>query len=431
MGELSPPYGIIDFGVLVRWVTMMGLDIAHKMEKAGKDVSAIRQMLSRAASNPSEVYSYLPLKDVPHFDFNGIREVWHSRVLHALPGPEFLEKQHPAYSDISVPCFHVSGWYDFFPWGTFHNFNSIRDQGASEAARNGQHILMGPWGHIGPISPMGAYGDIDFSMAAGTRGSRLSGYSIKFFDKYLKGAGIELPSVRYFLMGENIWKDANFWPLPETKWQRYYFHSRGHANRSDGDGLLDRNEPGQENPDTFIYNPLFPVPTVGHRGHESNGFTVSPMDQSRIEQRNDILCYTTPELEEDMEVTGPLELHLLASSSACDTDFTARLCEVHPDGRSLTVASGIIRARYRHSLFQPQLLQPGQITEFAISMGHTSQLFRKGNKIRIDISSSNFPEFDRNMNTGNPMGEDTNGIPALQTIFHNKEFSSYIDLPVI
>jgi len=184
--------------------------------------------------------------------------------------------------------------------------------------------------------------------------------------------------------------------------------------------------------DTYVYNPFHPVPTAGGRGAEAeNGFVTGPIDQVHTERRADVLCYTTSELDEDTEITGPLELHLFASSSCQDTDFTAKLVDVYPDGRAYNIIDGITRARYRYSLYQPELLKPGKIEEFIIRLGPVSQLFRRGHRIRIDITSSNFPIYDRNMNTGNAIGVDAVGIPALQTIYHQKGYASYIDLPTI
>jgi putative CocE/NonD family hydrolase len=162
-----------------------------------------------------------------------------------------------------------------------------------------------------------------------------------------------------------------------------------------------------------------------------NGFLYGPVDQVYVERRDDILCYTTPELKQDTEVTGPMELHLFVSSSCKDTDFVAKLVDVYPDGRAFNVADGIVRAQYRNSFTVSDLLKPGEITEFVIRLGHVSQLFRKGHRIRIDLTSSNFPTFDRNMNTGNTIGVDAEGLPALQTIYHQTGCVSYIDLPVI
>jgi putative CocE/NonD family hydrolase len=275
-------------------------------------------------------------------------------------------------------------------------------------------------------------GQIDFGPFADDQGSGASRYLLSFFDKYLKGQDITLPAVRYFTMGRNTWQEAAAWPLPRTSWQRFFLHSRAGANSCSGDGLLSRDEPGIEPADTFVYNPLHTVPTAGGRGGVAeNGFVYGPVDQAYVERRGDVLCYTTPELGQDIEVTGPLNLHLFASSSCKDTDFTAKLVDVYPDGRAFNSADGIVRAQYRNSFSDPEPLKQGEIVEFIIRLGHTSQLFRAGHRIRLDITSSNFPTFDRNMNTGNPIGEDAEGIPALQTIYHQAGYASYLDLPVI
>jgi putative CocE/NonD family hydrolase len=308
----------------------------------------------------------------------------------------------------------------------------MQEKGGSEISRQNQHILMGPWLHLGPTF-LGETGDLSFGHESSLRGSQLSEYNLAFFNKYLKGMEIALPAVRYFVMGRNEWRNADSWPLPQTQWQRFYLHSQGKANTSGGNGLLSRDEPGRESPDSYTYNPLQPVPTTGCRGHnELLIFAPSPQEQMPIEQREDVLCYTTPELKEDIEITGPLMLHLFAATSARDTDFTAKLVDVYPDGHAYNVTcDGIIRARYRKSLFTPELVRPGEVNEYVINLEATSQLFRKGHRIRIDISSSSFPEYDRNMNTGNPIGEDAVGIAALQQLYHSREYPSYIDLPVI
>jgi putative CocE/NonD family hydrolase len=180
-----------------------------------------------------------------------------------------------------------------------------------------------------------------------------------------------------------------------------------------GDGQLSSDKPVSEPPDTYVYNPYHPVPSAGGRGGiADNGFLSGAMDQSYVEQRGDVLCYTTPELMEDMEVTGPVDLHLFAATSCKDTDFTAKLVDVHADGRGYNVADGILRLQYRNSVFRPEPVTPGQINEYIIHLGDTSQLFRKGHRVRIDVSSSNFPTYDRNLNTGNRIGEDAAGATA-------------------
>ena len=422
--------GIATLHIPVSWVPTMAVDIADRLEKEGRDVSQIRQMLYRAIFNPEEVYNFLPLKDVPHFQFEGVQELWRVMALRVVPDPEAVIEARWPYHRITVPCFHISGWYDLFTWSAFSNFSGMREKGGSPLARQGQHVLMGPWTHVAQL-PSGVVGEINFGPSAAAAGARVTEKNITFFNKYLCGMDVEIPAVQYFVMGRNRWHSADTWPLPHTQWQRFFLHSEGGANTYVGDGLLSPDEPNSEPADTFIYDPLAPVPTVGGRILNVSGMVNGPIDQSHIEKRSDVLCYTTSELNREVEVTGPLEFHLFASTSARDTDFTVKLIDVHPDGRAYNVAEGIIRARYRKSINQPEPISPGEIYEYTINMGNISQLFRKGHRIRIDISSSNFPAFDRNMNTGNLPGEDSHGVAATQTIYHQTHYASYIDLPII
>jgi putative CocE/NonD family hydrolase len=420
--------GTLNLVLFIGHLLLDGLELADKLEKEGRDVTRMREIINDGWWHPEKVYNYLPLKDVPQADFDVIREYWQA-VLNpsAIPDDSLAR---PGYSKITVPCLHVSGWYDFFIDGTFGNFNSMREKGGSLTARQGQHVLMGPWNHLGP-NVIGETGEIFFGQSATITGSPIIKHNLAFFDKYLKGKQVELPAVHYFVMGGNSWRSASGWPLPQTNWQRLYFHSQGQANSASGNGLLDFNKPGAEKPDVYFYDPLKPVFSTGFRGCGDSGFASSPKNQYFVEQRDDVLCYTTSELKEDIEVTGPLSLHLFASSSAVDTDFVAKLVDVYPSGYTYDIADGIIRARYRKSFVKPDLITPGEVYEYVINLGGTSNLFREGHRIRIDIASSNFPEYDRNMNTGNPPGEDAKGIIAKQSIYHNSEYASYIDLPVI
>lgn len=426
--EQSLTGGAITLYMLASWVPTMAVDVADRMQKEGKDVTEMRQAITRALLSPSEVYSYLPLKQAPLAQFEGVREMWNIR-LNPVRSPEHVEKTRRRYERVNVPCLHMSGWYDIFTWATFHNFSKMREQGGSKLAQKSQHILMGPWIHGSRL--LGFWGELHFGASAGVPAAQVSEQNLAFFDKYLRGKDIEIPAVRYFVMGRNRWNNADTWPLLQTQWQRFYLHSKGSANTSHGDGLLSREEPSSEPNDIFVYNPHLPVPTVGGRFLPLAGLVPGPIDQSHIEGRHDVLCYTTPKLEEDTEVTGPLEVHLFAATSARDTDFTAKLVDVYPNGRSYNIAEGIKRARGSKSIFRTELVNPGEVNEYTINLGNTSQLFRKGHHIRIDISSSNFPMYDRNMNTGNPIGEDAEGIPAMQTIYHQQEYASYIDMPVI
>jgi putative CocE/NonD family hydrolase len=334
--------GVFNLGLFVNHVFFDGLDVANRLESQGKDVTRMRQILNRGITHPEEVCNFLPLKDLPQADFDGMREYWHDSVLNPPAHLESAEAR-PAYEKITVPCCYVSGWYDFFTKGTFNNFNSMREKGASRQAREGQHLLMGPWLHTGPTY-FGEIGDIHFGTYASTLESPLFEHNVTFFNKYLKGMDIDLPAIRYFVMGKNIWQTADSWPLPQTQWQRFFLHSKGRANTSSGDGLLSRQEPGSEPADVFYYDPLLPVPSTGCRGHGTLGFGSSPKDQSYIEKRDDILCYTTLELGEDIEVTGPLKLHLAAATSAKDTDFTAKQTIYHESRYPSYIDLPIIKA---------------------------------------------------------------------------------------
>jgi putative CocE/NonD family hydrolase len=422
--------GALNLYFAASWIPQMAIDIADKLEKQGKDVSQMRKALYRALFKPEEIYNHLPLKDIPLTRFEGVREMWRS-LLDFVPSASRVTEipPHWSYHKVMVPCFHVSGWYDHHTWATFFNFHGMLENGGSRLARQGQYVLMGPWAHGGRL--VNTVGSMNFGPSAGTPGAQVSELNIAFFDKYLRGVDVKLPAVRYFVMGENRWHSADAWPLPQTVWRRFYFHSMGRANTSAGDGLLTTDEPSSEPVDSFVYDPHWPVPTTGGRVLSIAGLVPGPMDQSFVEKRSDVVCYTTPELEEDMEVTGPVEAHVFATTTARDTDFTAKLVDVHPDGRSYNVAEGILRGRYRKSIFEPEFLNPGEIVKFIINMGNTSVLFSRGHRLRVDISSSNFPAFDRNMNTGSPIGEDAQATKATQSIYHQPGYASYLDLPVI
>ena len=423
--------GVVDLEQSISWFARMAIEMLNRMEKAGKDVTKARQMLDQARFNISELCNYLPLKDIPHFQFENMSEAFLVRMGGLLtPDINTEEDLYWPYHKVKVPCFHVGGWYDLFTGSTFANFLGMRENGGSALARQGQHVVCGPWAHSPSL--LACVGGINFGQEATAAATLLMERHIAFFDRYLRGIEDRpIPTLRYFVMGRNRWQDADSWPLPETQWQRFFLRSKSRANSAAGDGSLSMAPPGSEPADIFVYDPRFPVPTLGGPFLDTGTLVPGPLEQTPVEKRNDVLCYTTQELKDELEVTGPLKLHLFASTSAKDTDFTAKLVDVHPDGTAYNVAQGCIRARYHKSLLKPELVNPGEVYEYIIDMAATSIAFGPGHRIRIDISSSDFPRIDRNMNTGNAFGEDAEGIPALQTIYHDGQYASYIDLPVI
>ena len=430
LGE-SRMSGVYELETAISWFANMALDMVAKMAKQGKDVSKALANVRYAMNNFEEVCDFLPIKDIPYFKFEGLQEGFMRRFSDEnLKGIKSEEELFWPYEKVKVPIMHSCGWYDMSPGQTFLNFLKMREKGGSQIAREGQHVLMGPWVHGSRLHNF--IGALNFGPYGSGAGAFATSRHIDFFNTYLRGMESKyLVPIRYFVMGRKRWRNADTWPLPETQWQRFYLHSRGHANSAGGDGVFSREEPGTESPDIYIYNPHDPVPTRGGRLNPDLNQAAGPQDQSLIERRNDVLCYTTPELKEEMEITGPLKLHLFASTSTKDTDYFVKMIDIHPNGMAINVAEGCIRTRYRKSILKPQLVTPGEIYEYLVDLASTSNLFGKGHRIRIDITSSNFPRFERNMNTGNPFGEDAVGIPAIQTIFHQPGHASYIDLPVI
>jgi len=377
-------------------------------------------------------FEVMPLKEFPLFKTGA---------------PYFFQwLDHPAYDSywrklsieanhdrIKVPALNIGGWYDIFLGGTLKNYCGMKARGGTDKAREYQRLIVGPWSHAVPL--VNLVGEVDFGFKSGAISADLDGVTIAWFDRWLKPerkASADGPPVRLFVMGINQWRDEKEWPLTRAEERCYYLHSRGRANTVNGDGVLSTSAPEAESPDSFMYNPLDPVPTRGgglccYPATLANG----AFDQRVIEQRADVLIYSTQPLMEDLEVTGPIKLMLYASSSAPDTDFTAKLVDVGPCGFARNLTDGIIRARFRESQEIEALLQPRKIYEFTIDLWATANVFKTGHRIRLEISSSNFPRFDRNPNTGHDLFSDGEIQPALQTVFHQRGYASYLALPVV
>ena len=329
------------------------------------------------------------------------------------------------YRRFDVPGLHIVGWYDVFAQATIRNFSGLRAQARTERGRR-QRLIVGFWPHAQPDPRETRAGDVDFGPDAAID---IASLRERWFACWLKDEGcgsLDGPPVRLFVMGENRWRDEQEWPLARAKPTAFYLHSGGRGNTRTGDGRLSLTPPQAEPPDQFVYDPWDPVPTSS-----APGYSRLPSDERTIEERPDVLVYTTEALTQPVEVTGPIAVNLWIASSARDTDFTAKLVDVHPDGTARLLADGILRARYRRSMTTLELLEPGTPTELAINVGVTSNLFRAGHRIRLEISSSNFPRYDRNPNTGGPFGEDSRLIRADQTVYHDAGRPSRLVLPVV
>jgi hypothetical protein len=332
------------------------------------------------------------------------------------------------FEKITVPVHTLGGWFDIFSQGTLRGYVGMSQKGGSEQARRLSHIVIGPWGH-GPSQKFGA---LDFGPAANVDANPLQ---LRWYDYFLKGIDNGLaqePPVKLFVMGRNQWVYEREYPLARTQYRPLYLASGGSANGSRGDGRLTWDKPSAPStPDRYRYDPDDPVPSLGGNNCCGTPTPAGPMDQRPIEGRRDVLLYTSDVLQEELEATGPVKVVLYASSDAVDTDFVAKLVDVFPDGSSYNMAEGILRARYRDSLSKPTPLVPGQAYRMEIDLVGTSVAFQEGHRIRVHVTSSHFPQFDRNPNTGAAFGTTDQVKVAQQTVYHDAERPSHVLLPVI
>ena len=362
---------------------------------------------------------FLPWLDIGRYLPQRLAEYAEDWLRHPNRRPWRFAEVH---KEVEVPNLDFSGWYDHCG-GTMAHLGLMQENARTEVARTQTRLIIGPWNH--PGLGQRRIGDIDFGPQAGLD---LSDLIIRWFDCWLKGLdnGIEQePALRYFVMGSGRWKSADTWPPAGMDEAVYYLHSQGDAGQVRGDGRLEREAPGEEPGDRYTYDPRDPVPTLWTR----QLFTV-PADRRVLEHRQDILYYRSPPLEEEVEVVGYPEVVLYASSSALDTDFFARLVDEAPGGPALEVSYGMVRARHQHSLDREDLLVPGAITEFRIRLGPTACRFLQGHRIRLEITSSDFPNHDRNHNTGRNDLEDIELVAAEQKVYHAAGCASQLILPV-
>ena len=333
--------------------------------------------------------------------------------------------------NLKAPVLLMAGWYDPFLATQLQDFIQIKREADPTIAAE-TRLIIGPWTHAETVV---------FPDGTAPRSYRLESLapSVAWFDRHLRGMpGPPTAPVRIYTMGTHVWRDEQEWPLARTRYTTYYLHSRGNANTSSGDGTLTRFSPeGEERADRFVYDPRSPVPTAGGamlgfrvpglldadaRTTRIGNVTAGIERQNEVESRRDVLVYTTEPLDENLEVTGPIELNLFVSSTAPSTDFTGKLVDVWPDGSAYNVADGIVRRAYP---------QTGEAVEIKIDLWPTSMVFLRGHRIRLEVSSSNYPRFDRNPNTGRAIATETSPISAEQAVHHGLGFPSCLILPVI
>jgi uncharacterized protein len=335
------------------------------------------------------------------------------------------------YARIQVPVFSFGAWYDIFLGGTLRNYVRLKKEAGTAAARSGQRLMVYVGGHAGGWTHE-KIGAVDF-------GSKLpfdlGEVTLNWYDSLLKGmanGSDQQKPVKIFVMGKNDWRDEDDWPLQRAKATRYYLHSTKPANGLEGGGTLSTSVPGEEKPDQYVYDPNNAVPTIGGPlCCEPLPTGIGPEDQRPAEARDDVLVFSTPAFAQSTELTGPILLDLYVSSSAVDTDFTGKLVDVWPNGFAQNLTDGILRLRYRTSQEKPELGNPGEIYHISVDLWATSNVFLPGHRLRLEVSSSNFPRFDRNLNTGEDQARGTRMVKATNVIYHDKSRPSALVLPVV
>lgn len=394
---------------------LLSKETINRMHECGKDMD--------------HQLRWLPVKDMPAANIPGVPGLDFQReLLKNIENKEYLEEigRAESFEKVEVPCLNLTGWYDFLRDETIYNYTGFRSRGGTQVCRENSKLIVGPWNH-GNVLP-GIIEGVDFGEQASGKGADITGKLIAWFDYWLKGKENDFVSgapVKLFILGDNVWRDEYEWPLKRTNFVSYYLHSQGHANTLNGNGSLSIDEPEQEYCDQYLYNPSNPCySSTGDKHH----FLIQ--DQRPNELREDVLVYTTEPFTREVEITGPITVELYASSSAVDTDFVCRVCSVQPDGKSYSIGSRLVRARYRNGT-EPEFLTPGKVYKYTIDVGNIAMKLKKGHAIRLDITSSLFPDADRNMNTGGRVGYESEYKVAHQCIFHNSDYPSRLILPFI
>jgi putative CocE/NonD family hydrolase len=419
--------GALELGAMANWHLSMGLNVL--MRRYAQDPQALGMAVMGLADEMNRLgpagYWSLPLRDFAPLRRQDVAPTFFDSVaapMDPAAEPNAFAAIAPKQGGLQTPTLNIGGWYDIFLSDTIANYQFMRSQGAPA------RLLLGPWSH----SDLGGrVGERNFGFAAQSGFINLQtdllGLHLRWFDHWLKGIDSGMlaePPVKIFVMGANTWRDEPDWPLARAEAAPYFLRAGGR---------LAPEAPWDEAPDVYMYDPQDPVPAHGGATLLTSEYLSGPFDQREIEARPDVLLYTSDVLGADLEVTGPIEVHLWAISSAPDTDFVARLTDVFPDGRSLNLTDGIVRARYRNFAQGegPALLQPGQAYHYVIDLWATSNVFQAGHRIRLQITSSCFPRWDRNPNTGHPVGADADLQVAWQTILHDVEHPSHVVLPIV
>jgi putative CocE/NonD family hydrolase len=429
--------GALELGFSLYWALGLAAAEAARRPAAGQDVAELSTEIDRLVRDPWQAYSSRPLADIA--PLKSLLPAWADWLTH----PDRDEYWRPisiadSYDRIKIPALHIAGWFDLFLRGTVANYQGM--SAAEGEAGTRQHVIIGPWAHAVAHDGLG---EVYFAADAAAAALDMTAVQLDWFSSFLKAdastdqsrsaRAAEAP-VKVFVMGSNRWREEASWPPQRAVTTRLYLIP---AQDGAASGSLRGELPGaSERAAEFVFDPADPVPTVGGATFLPGayvGLHAGPRDQRTVEARPDVLSYTTAPLEHDLEIGGAVNVVLHAQTSAMDTDWTAKLVEVHPDGRALSICDGIVRARYRHSTSHAEPVTPGECHEYRIDLGYTSIVIPAGHAVRVEISSSNYPRFDVNPNHGGATATATEGdfVKAHQTIQHAASTPSYLELHVL
>jgi hypothetical protein len=438
--------GAVNWAASSGWFALYGQKVAPKLPAGldhavyNDDYTPWNQPPKPSLYDPQRAWHYLPMKDalraqgMPPSDFE-------DTVTKKPTDPYWSKLPYMTESYVSdVPTLFVNSWYDFGPDVTLFEFNWFRAHSASQQARDNQYVIMSPTVHCASEKEASADAVVGTRPMGDTRFDYWGTY-LTWFDRWLKDDASARervrtwPRVHYFAMGPNVWKSADGWPVKGARVMNLYLSSHGHANSVFGDGVLSGHEIHGESAgmDTLVYDPGNPAPSIGGALCCTGTSDVLPgaMDQRPVEARNDVLVYSSEPLTSAVNVTGQVEVTLYISSSVIDTDFTGKLVDVYPDGRAFNVLENILRVRYREGQTKEVWMQADKVYPIHISLGATSNTFGAGHRIRLEVSSSNFPQFDRNLNIGGNNAEGTHWVIATNSVHHSKPYPSQLVLPVV
>jgi uncharacterized protein len=401
----------LDLGV--SWLAVTAIDWLLRRRAAGLAIPDAEALILRAVQDPRFLYDVRPLRDMPLFsiaDFPISFDELYSRL--NVP-------THVDGIDLDIPALHVGGWYDFSHSTAVNLFKRQTGAGNSHC-----HLVMGPWTHSSQLPQ--TQGQVNFGAMASGAASRIPELVLTFFRRHLKNEAVQVPRVRYFLMNSGGWREDSEWPPKDSTMRRMYL-----AVESGAGALKDSMANDEDASDVYRYDPLHPTPTIGGRTLGAGRLSMGPISQQALDDRSDMLRYTSRALVDMLDIAGSAAATLWVSSSALDTDFMVKLIDVDGNGIALPICDGALRLRYRSGFEQEMPYAPGAIVAIEIPLGHVAWRVLPGHRLRVQIQSANFPHLDANSNLGNALGTGVAAAAATNTVFRDRIRASFVEFGVL